>query len=140
MPVLIKIREGFKESGQSERQANSLKIPSEIYFIEDGNNLKMGMSGQAVCANMQKDGCAFEGWAIVSRQWGQYKKVILKWEKPKNPSNGHYQRFLFRVSNFSQQFKSWFSIDQKCEAMLKDLETSKAQTLLLNMPSQSRVI
>ena len=96
----------------------------------------MKLSSNAVSSNMQKDDGAFEGWALVLKRWGKYQNVIISWDKPNLIDNGHYQRFLFRLKNFSQDFNSWFSIDKDCQIFLDDLKIKQAEKYLLNIPSK----
>ena len=67
---------------------------------------------------MQTDGAAFEGWAICLK--GLLPEIVssvqLNWKRPeirKDDSNKklHYNRFLYRVLNFSELYE-WFSISE----------------------------
>ena len=132
--ILQKIKEAV-----SPNQRRYIKLPSGINFIptDDDNRVKMKLSSMAVSSNMQNDDGAFEGWALVLKRWGNCQNVIISWEKPDSITNGHYQRFLFRIKNFSRDFKSWFSIDKDCQILLeRDLKIKQAEKYLLNIPSK----
>jgi len=132
--VLKKIKKTYS-STKPEKKRN-IKIPSGINLSIDDNSIKMKLSVKAVCSNMQTNNGAFEGWALVIKRWGKYEKVIISWDKPDLIDNGHYQRFLFRLKHFSQDFDSWFSIDKECEMLLDDLKIKNTTTYFLNMPNK----
>ena len=112
---------------------HSIKLPKYISFViqETTRTLQIYIQEQdgicdgrkvilnATCNNMQSDNAAFEGWAICLKAWlpEHVERVSLKWDSPNDklmtPNNKqHYNRFLYRVLRFSQQY-SWFSIDDK---------------------------
>ncbi len=64
------------------------------------------------------------------------QNIIISWDKPNLIDNGHYQRFLFRLKHFSQDFNSWFSIDRDCQTFLDDLKIKQAEKYLLNIQSK----
>ncbi len=113
-----------------------IKIPSGINFSIAGDTVKMNLSSSSVSSNMQRDDGAFEGWALVLKRWGHYQHVIISWDKPDLIANKHYQRFLFRLKHFSQDFNSWFSIDKDCQQFLDDLKIKQAEKYLLNIPNK----
>lgn len=135
--VLKKIKEEFEHTYPNEKKRN-LKLPSGINFMVDGNTVTMQLS--TACANVQKDESAFEGWALVVRRWGMYEKVNIMWEKPADIADGHYQRFLFRLSNFYKDFKPWFSIDENCQPFLNDLRIKGNKSYLLNIQDKNSAI
>lgn len=132
--VLKKIKEGFSSTKPIRKR--NIKIPSGINLSIDGNSVKMKLSSLAVCSNMQTNNGAFDGWALVIKRWGKYEKVFISWDKPDLTDNGHYQRFLFRLKHFSQDFNSWFSIDKDCEILLDDLKIKNGMEYFLNMPNK----
>ena len=103
--VLKKIKEGFLVSPSK----NHLTLPGNINFIEDNNDVIIDLSEKCVIQNMQEDCAAFEGWSLVLKIIGKYKKVKISWKEPIDLGNGHYQRFLFRVFFFKSDF-NWFEI------------------------------
>lgn len=138
--VLNRIRENFPKDHPSY---NYLALPSDIKFTPEGSNaIKMSIPEAAVGTNMQEDTAAFEGWALVLKRWGGYEKVILRWDQlskdADNSERGHYQRFLFRVANFSRDFLSWFSISPNDGSDLRSLEIDEKKTYYLNRPSENR--
>ena len=102
------------------------------------------MLNDSVGKNMQDDAVAFEGWALTLKRWAKYDKVILSWDKKLYPNTdtryGHYQRFLFRVTNFAADFKSWFSVKPSCIPYLTDLDIKVKGTYYLSSPKKSRSI
>jgi hypothetical protein len=137
--VLDKIKSTFKEESSETR---NLKLPGNIDFIVQGNNVIMLLSADAVCKNMQEDKASFEGWALVLKRWGNYTNVILRWNRPIYQTNttkeGHYQRFLFRLDCFKNHFKEWFNIDCSCVEFMNELKTKKPWLFFLNKPSKNR--
>lgn len=132
----IEIQEKIKREFLLSNKRRNIKIPKGITFNIEGDSVKMKLSEKAVSSNMQNDDGAFEGWALVLKRWGNYKNVIVSWEKPDLIANGHYQRFLFRLKHFSQDFNKWFSIDKDCQLFLDDLKLKQAEKYLLNIPSK----
>lgn len=132
----LEIQEKIKKEFLLSNKRRNIKIPSGIIFNIAGDTVIMKLSSNAVSSNMQKDDGAFEGWALVLKRWGKYQNVIISWDKPNLIDNGHYQRFLFRLKNFSQDFNSWVSIDKDCQIFLDDLKIKQAKKYLLNIPSK----
>jgi hypothetical protein len=62
------------------------------------------LSATAVQMNMQNDAAAFDAWAIVLMDWCGAERVVIDWEEPTNTTNGHYQRFLYRIGRFEELF------------------------------------
>ena len=96
----------------------NIRFPSQIAFSVENGTLNIGISSDATCNNMQTDGAAFEGWAICLK--GLLPEIVssvqLNWKRPeirKDDSNKklHYNRFLYRVLNFSELYE-WFSISE----------------------------
>lgn len=130
------IQEKIKKEFLLSNRKRNIKLPSKINFSIAEDTVKMKLSSDAVSSNMQKDDGAFEAWALVLKRWGNYKNVIISWDKPHLIDNGHYQRFLFRIKHFSQDFKQWFSIDKDCQILLDDLKIKQTEKYLLNIPSK----
>lgn len=125
----------------------NLKLPREVSFeySENEKSLSIGLTKLAVSRNMQTDGSAFEGWALVlyealhGNDELPVEKIELNWATPDNttwlsdtkkkgdgsPANKvgvnrfHYQRFLYRVERFAAKFSKWFlfSPEKKKETM-----------------------
>lgn len=94
----------------------SVEFPSRIDFEIKQNTLNVKMYKTGILANMQEDNSAFEGWILVlmtffNKDENEIKVVNLSWESPdENEKSGHYHRFLYRVTKFSQRFL-WFRIE-----------------------------
>jgi len=135
--ILTEIGPCYYKNGDKEIK---VKFPGNISFTKSGSTVLMKISSDAILKNMQSDENAFEGWALVLKRWCKFEKVIITWES-KNESDiyiGHYQRFLYRVTNFSQDFKEWFSVEQKSIALLNDLKIKESGSYLLNSPGKNR--
>jgi hypothetical protein len=132
----LEIQEKIKKEFLLSNKRRNIKIPRGINFSVADDTVKMKLSSNAVSSNMQKDDGAFEGWALILKRWGNYQNVIISWDKPDLIANGHYQRFLFRLKHFSQDFNSWFSIDKDCQLFLDDFKIKQAEKYLLNIPSK----
>lgn len=132
----LEIQEKIKKEFLIFNKRRNIKIPSGIIFNIVGDTAIMKLSSNAVSSNMQKDDGAFEGWALVLKRWGKYQNIIISWDKPNLIDNGHYQRFLFRLKHFSQDFNSWFSIERDCQTFLDDLKIKQAEKYLLNIQSK----
>lgn len=138
--VLKRLRENFPKNHKSR---NYLKLPSDIQFsLGEGSDVEMFIHKDAVGKNMQEDKASFEGWALVMKRWGEYKKVTLRWENPRflsnDPANGHYQRFLFRVGCFLDHFGDWFSVHPKSLLLQRDLKIKPRTTYFLSQPDNNR--
>ena len=126
--ILKRLRENYKLQAGKRRK---LVLPSDMILKINRDSLTMHLTAESVCKNMQTDSSAFEGWALVTKRWGQFQKIILSWDKPIDLKNGHYQRFLFRVRYFNEYFHSWFEIDEKCRCYLNYLLISDDKTYYL---------
>lgn len=137
--VLKRIKDTFNAEAKIK---NNLKLPSDIEFVISGNDVEMQILKDSVGKNMQEDKASFEGWALVLKRWGKFDKVILSWNQQMygndNPAYGHYQRFLFRVVNFSRDFKPWFSIKPSCLPYLAGSKIDDVTLYYLNHPSKDR--
>ena len=100
-----------------------IKIPRGIQFGGEGNAVELTLSPSAMGLgdkplNMQNVAAAFEGWAIVlfvhflnengtvtlSGSIPEKAKTLFDWH------HCHYNRFLYRVLKFREQFGSWFRL------------------------------
>jgi len=139
LTVLRRIKDTFNKEVNIP---NNLRLPSDIEFEIRENSVEMRLSATAVRKNMQEDKASFEGWALVLRRWGKFDKVILSWNRPsfdpESSAEAHYQRFLFRVDNFSWNFRSWFSVSAGCLNYLTDLKINDASNYYLSPPYNER--
>lgn len=133
--VLKRIKATFNLEGN---KSNNVRLPGDIEFTITGNDVEIHISSNSVEKNMQDDAAAFEGWALVLKRWGKFDKVILSWDLNNLNDDGHYQRFLFRVTNFSKDFNSWFEIKSNCIQYLTVLIINESDTYYLNSPSNNR--
>lgn len=71
-------------------------------------NLVITLSNKGLKANMQDNESAFESWAIVLRFYLDdiIKTVTIDWDDlPSNNNNLHFNRFVYRLSKFTQTFE-----------------------------------
>src|SRR4051812_22043093 len=84
----------------------NVRLPSEG-IIRVGGDIgctTLFMKERAVQANMQTDGAAFEGWAVVLMAWCGVQQIAVNWDEPVDIRNPHYQRFLYRLEKFQELF------------------------------------
>ena len=135
----------------------NVEPPQMALTLEDGV-LTIGLDDRALGIagkdnwNMQKDGAAFEAWALTLKTWlgDKTKKVVLtrsgigpmpevklvnnrgKW------TSGHYMRFLYRIMKFSDTCKDWFTIgDSEMADRVKDFRAFYDRgSLICNEPKE----
>lgn len=98
--------------------------------------------------NMQVDSAAFEGWIMILKSWfsDEIKYVVLDFELPAHLSDRygtsevcHYNRFLYRLNNFSRLFPDWFFIhESKSHIIDAFMKWIKSSTCLLNHSLRER--
>ena len=119
----IKVKEILRNGG----------VPRQINFSERGKSIILTLCDRAIgCAaeknlNMQMNGAAFEGWALILKANSDYDKVILDVDMKKLPvpvfEMGHYNRFLYRAMRFSEYYK-WFELSDKVTAAVNEFKNS----------------
>lgn len=109
-----------------KKKHRNISIPDAGHFRLSRSpiGMRLSLSSQAVIRNMQEDVAAFEGWLLALRAWMHIEKAELHWDKPADTDNGHYQRFLYRVTRFSDLFPDWFSVAPDCRAPLDESKIS----------------
>lgn len=117
----------------------SIKFPRGIGFQENRHVITLTMRDSGV-KNMQDDSAAFEGWALCLKAGLDVEatKCCLKWNKPADPNDKHYQRFLYRADRFNSIFggrDGWFFIDDESKEFIVDLEIKDDKKYFLNTPS-----
>lgn len=108
MNIINKGRMKREEIIQKLREATgnkSINLPSLIEFGIENKTLTISLPSKCVCANMQTNESAFEGWAICLKAWlsDLIEKVFICWE-PLNKGDLHYERFLYRVWKFTRTY------------------------------------
>jgi len=92
---------------------------------------------------MQTDSAAFEGWALVIKNWiKDVNKVIIKWDclSDMNLTDSriqHYQRFLYRAKRFSEAY-TWVDIHPDNQSSLYNFIIDTCDKIVLNAPSKPR--
>lgn len=117
------IRVALRDAYRAKKQRN-ISFPDANHFrlSRSLGTLRLSLSSEAVVRNMQADAAAFEGWILALKAWMRIEKAVLHWDAPDDIDNGHYQRFLYRVSQFNNLFSSWFAVAPEC---LRHLDESK---------------
>lgn len=132
--VIQLIKQNYhKETGVKR----NLALPSQVSFTLSEDIIKIFLPADSVIANMQDDRNAFEGWAVIAKRWCNINSVEIEWEIPKDVSNGHYQRFLFRVKEFDRAY-DWFNISKANMDSLNALLLNQNATYFCNQPSNNR--
>jgi len=122
-------------------------VPTQIEFTERGNTITLTLSDKGIgCSdkgnqNMQVNGAAFEGWALLLKAHPTYgyDNVVLDVKMSKLPEpelkKGHFNRFLYRAMRFSDYYK-WFGISKKIKEavnIFKERFYSNASVLVNNI-------
>lgn len=85
----------------------SINLPKSIDFEVSNGILRIDISDKGVCANMQSNESAFEGWAFCLKAWlpDLIEKVSICWNTTTPKSNRlHYERFKYRVWKFIKTY------------------------------------
>jgi len=93
------LRGAFRERSVVRR---NVRLPSggDIRIGGDARCMTLFLSVDAVLSNLQRDKAAFEGWSLVFMEWCGVQRIVVDWEEPSNTTDGHYQRFLYRLQHF----------------------------------------
>lgn len=139
----IKILEILKEKNNKD-----IDFTTKMDFVIENDILKVFIKEPT--QNMQSDDAAFEGWILVLKSWlpNVVKFVELDFEVPGNLSSdhyggsielSHYNRFLYRINNFSKMYPDWFSVDISKKQIISDfMEFLKDNKTILNHSSKKR--
>ena len=135
MDIQRDLQEAYRVWAKAGGRPNrNVRLPSTLSRAWAGDKLLLRLNARSVTANMQSDAAAFEAWALVLRLWlglGRVRCIELDWDAPTDPKDGHYQRFLYRVTQFQSLFPEWFSVaDVK---KLRDCRALTAQHPILNV-------
>lgn len=127
---LIKlIKEELTAGGKVSSHVN---LSTEFDYFRCNNILYLTIKN--VKENMQKDGGAFDSWALVIKNWvSDIDKIILKWDKPENTKDPHYQRFLYRVEKATEVYE-WLEVEGSCKPLLDDLLIKSGHRFVVNVP------
>lgn len=85
----------------------SINLPKSIDFEVSNGILKVNIPDKGVCANVQSNESAFEGWVLCLKAWlpDLIEKVSICWD-PTTPKSNllHYERFKYRVWKFIKTY------------------------------------
>lgn len=93
--------------------------PKHFRLSVSGKTARLSLTADAVVRNMQDDAAAFEGWLLALKAWRCIENAKLHWDAPEKGNDGHYQRFLYRVTQFEKLF-GWFEVVPECRVLLGD--------------------
>jgi hypothetical protein len=117
-----------------EKRKVRLPTSRQIHIDGDDELVTMSLSSQAVTANLQTNGAAFEAWALALKVWCGVGSIALDWQIPQVPdatSRRHYERFLYRAHRFASLFPDWFNIIPR--EQLADAKSLHSGALVLNV-------
>ena len=128
---------------------NDVRLPEGIHFeksCEDSSVLTMQMEPCGMGyfekrkepLNMQDDGAAFEAWALLAKAFGD-EKIELRGEPItcNDFQYHHYNRFLYRVMRFHENFGQWFLISEKLLTAVSHFrEAFNSHELKYNVPDK----
>jgi hypothetical protein len=99
---------------------NRVIIPEDLEISKENNTITIKYSQKHVTSNMQTDKVCFEGWALLFHTTEKLA-IEVDWDEPifsekrekkgQAAEYGHYQRFLYRLKKFDQQFP-WFKVSK----------------------------
>lgn len=105
------------------KNGEKIDFPNNIEFEHDETFTEITLNILRPELNMQTDSACFEAWSLLLKLKTSCKKVTLSFKKPDfeiteylrnlNSDEQHYMRFLYRLSKFKQQMKSWFFVSDK---------------------------
>jgi len=130
------LKEAYAADAKVRGKRNrSIKLPSGITFVGEGEQVQLVLSAKCVTANMQSDAAAFEGWCLALRRWCKVE-VVLRWTPPPpdapKSQRRHYERFLYRVARFQSLF-DWFRIESGCADEVGKARALERSLLFLNV-------
>lgn len=112
------------EQCQTIIKDNSIKFPEHIDFVF-GKEIEITLPAESAAINMQTDDGAFEGWVLaiytLLLKAGIRKEIYLDikdgFEEKGKKSKGHYNRFLYRLMKFQEQF-TFVKLSDKLSALI----------------------
>lgn len=137
-----KLRSKIKTELQRSKNSNSINLPRDFYFTEEGNRLTMTFSSRKGVGlaekpdNMQNNAAAFEGWAAALYVHYLHRNGMiclnvnfdLPLQQKEDEPHGlykkypHYSRFLYRALRFSRQYAGWFCLSDNLSPQVASFE------------------
>lgn len=121
--------------------SRNVKLPKSLNLTEIGNKIIINYKVKDVINNMQTDVVCFEAWSLLFKLLKNCE-IQVDWEEPtfeKGAKDGHYQRFLYRVLKFTEQFP-WFTISSENEKRVQVQKFLSEGKILINHVSEDRII
>jgi hypothetical protein len=125
---------------------SGIRLPRDMAISSQGGTLKIYASDPT--ENMQRDSSAFEAWIVAMKRWipDMARRVEMDFEVPTDlprarlgiPRTGHYNRFLYRMSNFSRIFPDWFSLGERAGEVAGFMAWLRSGSCLLNHSLKER--
>lgn len=129
------INEEYRSRYPEINRRNKLNLPGYYNYFVDNETLYLTIND--VTANMYDDPGAFDSWALVIKNWVLgINNIKLRWKRPDNINDLHYQRFLYRVQKATEVFYQWLEVDDSCINLLDDLQIKSGNKYLVNVPKQ----
>lgn len=127
------INEEYKRRNPDIKFVQNFELSTSFDYFRDNEILYLTI--KKVAGYMQKDAGAFDSWALVIKNWVKgISKIVLKWERPEDINNLHYQRFLYRLQKSTTVYNHWLEIDKICKPLLDDLFIKPANQYVVNVP------
>jgi len=81
-------------------------LPSDYDYSLSKKTLTLKLTKKGVCENMQTDCSAFESWAFALKHYCSMfvDNVVIDWDEPDAINNQHYNRFIYRLTRFVQNY------------------------------------
>ncbi|MFC2070080.1 hypothetical protein ACFLTB_02760 [Chloroflexota bacterium] len=126
---------------------SDIKLPGKVDFQILQNTLFVKINTPET--NMQTDDAAFEGWVlpikvllsdIVAHVELDYSSCTHNvYDRLGKPKGCHFNRFLYRVNNFSRLFPSWFNVaPSKENEIFQFIHWLRESDCILNHPLRDR--
>lgn len=112
----------FEEVKKKIPSSKHIKIPRDIDFNLNDDELELFLNETAVVQNMQNNASAFESWAICLRaMFPGIKTVLIDWTIPKSfadiKEKQHFHRLKLRAAFFKNSYP-WVKIGDRTLDML----------------------
>lgn len=104
------VSRGDWEKALRKRFGPTTRLPGKISVSGETKSVRVVLPEHATTANMQSDNAAFEAWCLALRAAGA-QSITLSWTDELG-TDGHSNRFRFRVHRFKKLFDGWFHVDR----------------------------
>lgn len=93
-------------------------LPSDYDYSLSKKTLTLKLTKKGVCENMQTDCSAFESWAFALKHYCAkfIDNVVIDWDEPDAIIDQHYNRFIYRLTRFVQNY-DWVTSNKRIPTM-----------------------